>query len=300
MNRKITAAAVVLVILLLLFCACGKKEEPDTTAPVISGAKDITVNIGGKVSYREGVTATDDRDGEVAIEIDSHMVNLNAKGDYPVTYSAVDAAGNKAEKTIMVTVVSGGNNPSSSSVSEDELNALCDSILKKITNSSMSQKEVAKAIHTYLYNNIKYVHSTLGEDDWMYRAYMGITEKKGDCFSYHSAAKALLTRAGIKNLDIQRYNGNTKHYWNLVFLEGGWYHFDCCWAPNGYKEPHNGFMMTESEVREYTKTVYANIPSRPNYLAYDYANCPVYIEGTPKSAYSQYKTLISKGILPAE
>ena len=53
---------------------------------------------------------------------------------------------------------------------------------------------------------------------------------QGDCFSFYSIAKAMLTRTGIKNMDISVNNPSSGilHYWNLVDIEDGhgWYHFD--------------------------------------------------------------------------
>ena len=37
-------------------------------------------------------------------------------------------------------------------------------------------------------------------------------------------SKALLTRAGIENIDLKATKH--KHYWNFVKVEEGWYHFD--------------------------------------------------------------------------
>ena len=43
---------------------------------------------------------------------------------------------------------------------------------------------------------------------------------------YASTAKELLTRAGIKNMDIVKAAVNPSHYWNLVDVGDGWQHFD--------------------------------------------------------------------------
>ncbi|MEI3405764.1 MAG: immunoglobulin-like domain-containing protein [Christensenellales bacterium] len=61
---------------------------PDTTAPVISGAKH-TVYIGGSVDYLKGVTVTDDTDGDITdkIAVNSDAVNTAKAGTYSVTYT---------------------------------------------------------------------------------------------------------------------------------------------------------------------------------------------------------------------
>lgn len=79
---------------------------PDETAPVISGAKDITVNVGTTPDYLKGVTAEDETDGDVTakIVVDSSKVDVKKAGSYKVTYTCKDEAGNEAVKEITVTV----------------------------------------------------------------------------------------------------------------------------------------------------------------------------------------------------
>lgn len=80
--------------------------EPDTTAPVISGVKDIAVYIGNTPDYLEGVTAEDETDGDLTdkIVVDTSKVNVNKKGAYPVTYTCKDSSGNEAEESIFLDV----------------------------------------------------------------------------------------------------------------------------------------------------------------------------------------------------
>src|SRR5690606_25181463 len=80
---------------------------PDTTKPVITGAKDINYTIGdAEPSYLDGVSATDDVDGEVDVTVDTTNVNLAVKGVYNIIYTAIDNAGNKEEVTVRVIVTS--------------------------------------------------------------------------------------------------------------------------------------------------------------------------------------------------
>nr|WIF88626.1 hypothetical protein QOL21_00875 [Acholeplasma laidlawii] len=79
----------------------------DTTKPVITGAVDINYTIGdAEPSYLDGVSATDDVDGEVDVTVDTTNVNLAVKGVYNITYTAIDNAGNKEEVTVRVIVTS--------------------------------------------------------------------------------------------------------------------------------------------------------------------------------------------------
>lgn len=75
-------------------------------APVIKGVRNQTIYLNNPISYKKGVTATDDKDGNLTkkIKIDSSKVNKAKVGKYPVTYTVRDSAGNKTVKKAYVTV----------------------------------------------------------------------------------------------------------------------------------------------------------------------------------------------------
>lgn len=266
--------------------------EEDTEAPRLLGVKDITVLMGEAVSYRDGVSAVDDVDGTVSFQVDAAAVDLAVPGVYQVVYSAKDAAGNEARATITVTVeepltvdqdiqepdgpdASGGGTESSPPVTEEEVNRLADQILGQILRDGMSQREQARAIFNYVNQHIRYVGSS-DKSSWLVGAHTGFTRRRGDCYNYFACSKALLTRAGIPNIDLTRVGGNSRHYWQLVNTGDGWYHFDACPHPTGY--PLVAFMITETQARTYTEQVKR---ARLNYYVYDYDSCPVQVEGMP-------------------
>ena len=264
---------------------------PDTEAPRLLGVKDITVMVGESVSYRDGVSALDDVDGSVPFQVDAGAVNLSEPGEYQVIYSAQDTAGNRAETAVTVTVEprtvdqdilesdeplpSDGGGAAGSAVTEEEVNRLADQILGQILRDGMSQREQARAIFNYVNQHIRYVGSS-DKSSWIVGAHTGFTRRRGDCYNYFACAKALLTRAGIPNIDLTRVGGNSRHYWQLVNTGDGWYHFDTCPHPTGY--PMVAFMITETQARTYTEQVKW---ARQNYYVYDYDACPVQVEGTP-------------------
>lgn len=268
---------------------------PDTEPPVIEGPHDLTVAVGMTLSYRSGVSAVDAVDGPVPFQVDATAVNLSQAGEYPVIYRAEDKSGNRAELAVSVTVVevSGVNDedptadvsgedsapelsfPPLPEVTEQMVNEVSDQILSKIITASMSQWEQARAIYNYVHTHVKYVGSS-DKSSWLIGAYVGFTRNRGDCYNYFACSKALLTRAGIPNVDLYRVGGGTDHYWQLVNVGNGWYHFDACPHPDSY--PLNSFLLDEMAVRAYTEKC---APVRTNYYVYDYANCPVIPVGTP-------------------
>lgn len=214
--------------------------EADTEAPVLTGVKDILIYVGDAIAYRKGVEVTDNCPEGLTFEIDNSQVKLAEAGEYPVTYSATDLAGNVTEQVITVTI-------KPRSHTQEEIDALADAVLAKIIKPEMTQLEIVRAIYDYNMSHIRYInHSDKG--DWIQAAYEGLAEGKGDCYVYACTAKQLLTRAGITNMDIAKIPARTSHYWNLVDIGDGWYHFDT--TPR--KDHPTIFMWTDEEMMAYS------------------------------------------------
>lgn len=212
----------------------------DTEPPVIKGAGDLWIYMGDGVSYRKDVTVEDNSLEEIPLIVDTSSVNLKEEGTYPVIYSATDAAGNTATVTVSLTVIAREH-------SIEEVDQLADAVLAKIITPDMSDRDKALAIYNYIRWNVGYInHSEKG--DWVRAAYEGLARKQGDCYVYACTAKELLTRAGIKNMDIAKIPTKREHYWNLVDVGDGWYHFDT--TPR--TELVVFFLWTDAELMEYS------------------------------------------------
>lgn len=220
--------------------------EADTEAPVMEGVADLIVYEGGSIAYKKNVTVTDNCPEDLELIVENSSVNLNLAGEYPVTYIARDASGNEttAEATVIV-------KPQLYDI--EEVYALADAVLAKICTPEMTPLEKAQAIYQYNRGNIAYInHSDKG--NWVQAAYEGLADKKGDCYVYACTAKVLLDRAGIRNMDIIKIPTRRSHYWNLVDVGEGWYHFDT--TP---RTDHPViFMWTEAQLMEYSGRHYGS------------------------------------------
>lgn len=79
-------------------------KKDDTTAPVVTLNGDAATTISLQGTYTElGATANDDEDGSITV-VTTGSVDKNKTGDYVITYSATDAAGNEGTATRTVTV----------------------------------------------------------------------------------------------------------------------------------------------------------------------------------------------------
>ena len=77
----------------------------DNIKPVISGATDVIVGLNTTFNPLEGVTVSDNNDGDLTDEIKTTgSVDTSVEGDYFVTYSVSDKSGNSIEIKRKVTV----------------------------------------------------------------------------------------------------------------------------------------------------------------------------------------------------
>lgn len=111
----------------------------------------------------------------------------------------------------------------------EELNNKVDTIIKENIKSNMSTKDKIKAIHDYIINNTEY--DTKKSDnikDTTYKsntAYGVLIQGYGICSGYSDAMKLFLDKLNIVNYKVS----NDQHIWNVVLLDGNWYHLDLTW-----------------------------------------------------------------------
>lgn len=215
----------------------------DTGVPVIEGAVDIWAYLGSNIRYKDGVTVKDDHDKNVQLEVDISGVNTQACGEYPLLYIAEDGAGNRSVLEVKVHIVE-------RNVSEAEMYRMADEVLDEITYASMSPRKKVQEIYRWTHDYIDYVGSA-DKSDWVSAACEGFSLRRGDCYTYACVAKALLNRAGIENKDIQKIPGKMRHYWNLVNIGEGWYHFDATPRPN---QDFDLCYITDAVLAEYGET----------------------------------------------
>lgn len=216
--------------------------KKDDIPPKIDGLKNMSVEIGKTVSYKKGITVSDNLDKDIELKIDSSKVNLNHVGKYPVVYSATDKAGNTTQKTIYINVIL----ENKKIVSIDDLYARADSVLSQIINDSMTKRQKCKKIFDWVHSHVYYINDS-DKSSWTSAAMYAFNNQKGDCFNYFAITKVLLTRAGIENIDLKATKHT--HFWNFVKVEEGWYHLDT--TPR-YDHP-NLFLKTDAWIDAYSK-----------------------------------------------
>ena len=120
-----------------------------------------------------------------------------------------------------------------------------------------------------------------------YTEYSVFVNGTGVCGSYALAYRAALNAAGVECLYISSVEMN--HAWNLVKIDGNWYHVDCCWddpVPDIYGQARRQyFLRTDDEIMQLnhrswtpgqyraTSTTYSEMPRYDDYKQkYDNGN----------------------------
>jgi hypothetical protein len=212
----------------------------DDEPPVFESVPNLYAQVGGSVNYLDGVVASDNN-GDPDITVDLSEVNPGKVGRYKVNYTATDIGGNTATASTYISL--SNSNPST-------VLANADRVLASITNNSMTQYDKARAIYNWVIGHVSYVGGS-AHDSVIDGANTAFNRGRGDCFIYYSASEILLTRAGIRNMRVKRLGGSSEHYWNIVNVGDGWYHFDT--TPYSGGAPRVRFMFSESQAQAYSR-----------------------------------------------
>ena len=265
----------------LLTDACGNtasipvplKVTKDSTAPVIEGTKNYSGFIGDPITYREGVTVTDDYDKNPTLTIDTSGIDLNKPGVYKVTYIATDFSGNKSTAEIEVELMK----KPKTYVDQEVVDKAAQKILNKIIKPGMTDKEKALQIVWWCRYNIGY--KAKGDSTSRNRAaYDAITKRSATCYGFACAVREMLNLCGIENMFIKRYPWrHSVHFWNYIKIDGEWYHCDST-PRNGYSSyffmyttreiqnfHHNGWYGYTFKVEEYPKSATKSVQKTIDY-----------------------------------
>lgn len=129
------------------------------------------------------------------------------------------------------------------------VDAMADQVLARIITPDMNDHQKATAIYNWVRGNLTYSSSTGTIGDWQTAAYEGFRRGRGHCYTYYATSLALLSRAGIPSVEVIRATDHD-HWWNLVYVDGVWLHFDTTPRRLG----GNFCLLTTSQLLAYSNT----------------------------------------------
>ena len=116
-------------------------------------------------------------------------------------------------------------------------------ILSSILTEDMNDTQRLYAIYKWVEGNI-YYDGNFTKADWETMADTALKRRRGNCYAFYAASRALLTAAGYQS-DLASFPAEA-HVWNRVYLNGAWYHFDTTTGWGGDR-----FLLTDDELRAY-------------------------------------------------
>ncbi len=143
----------------------------------------------------------------------------------------------------------------------DELDAIVETL-----PTGLDDLEKALYLHDYLCVNFQY-----DTDYEIYDVYNMFKYKKGVCQAYTGIYDLLLERVGIKNSTAS----SSDHIWNIVYLDGEWYHIDVTWGDPLYdtfgRACHDDFLAPDSQFAETHGEYYSNYSATDDtYVDYEW------------------------------
>ena len=118
--------------------------------------------------------------------------------------------------------------------------------LSWVNLDTMSEFQVAQALHDYLLSKCEYDYSSVTPDA-SYTPFGSLAKGTAVCQGYSLGYKLLLKRAGIEALYVASKDMN--HSWDLVNIDGSWYHVDATWDDTS-NDPHAFFLRSDSSFRQ--------------------------------------------------
>lgn len=114
---------------------------------------------------------------------------------------------------------------------EVEEQAVVDAAIASCVTDGMSDYEIAKALHDYLALNNEYDmrYYSGGMPRISYTAYGALVNRTSVCAGYALAYERLMDQVGIPCEYVTGMTTNGYHAWNIIQIDGEWYHVDVAW-----------------------------------------------------------------------
>lgn len=127
--------------------------------------------------------------------------------------------------------------------------ALMDAL--RYINPEMGAYEKELALHDWLVFRVTYEQAAAEEpakNPNAFNIYGALVEGRAVCEGYSKAMQLLLQMVGIECIVITGRIEETGHMWNMVRLDGEWYHLDATWNDSGDGGYHSYFNLTDRAI----------------------------------------------------
>ena len=118
-----------------------------------------------------------------------------------------------------------------------------------------SEYEAVKMAHDWICNNTDYAYMDGYWDESYCDPYQALFEKKSICQGYATLFQKFMDTMGINSYIAKGYApgtsasfGTMSHVWNIVQIDGQWYHIDCTWDGQTSRTTYNYFLKGSDSV----------------------------------------------------
>ena len=222
----------------------GEPDIEGATAAIINGLRSMEkrINLG---AYN--ISTTD------AIDLTAEISDF--RGDNPYYIFSIWATQDDDDNTILVVGYQYTPEGAAEKRRQDaEEQAAVDSAIASCVTDGMSDYEIAKALHDYLATHNEYdMRLYSGNLPALSRtSYGALVNRTSVCSGYALAYQHLMEDAGIPCEYVTGMTTRGSHAWNIVQIDGEWYHVDVTWddpTPNreGYVR-YDYFLKSDSAI----------------------------------------------------
>ena len=137
-----------------------------------------------------------------------------------------------------------------SKAEKDEAQLKLERKIYQILNSmpyTNSEYEMELFFHDYIANNCKY--QIRQNDPNIYNSYGCLINNVAVCEGYARAFQLLLSKCGIQAFIVRGTSHNERHAWNIVKINGRFYHVDVTWDNDKDYWKYNYFNVDDNTIR---------------------------------------------------
>lgn len=173
-------------------------------------------------------------------------------------------------------------------------------ILDTQITEGMSDYEKELALHDYLTTHCKYSENTTQPSDSdIYRAYGALVNQDAVCNGYAEALQLLFACVGIESKFVVGTADGVDHAWNLVNINGNWYHLDATWddpvPDQGAKVLHPYFNVSDTVLAQNHTWNHQNYPAAYSMDANYYKMQDAYFYSFNTYSTNAYDIMVNNG-----
>ncbi len=149
-------------------------------------------------------------------------------------------------------------------VPQDQCNAMIQQMNAKVTAiikampSGLNELDRELYLFDYLTKNCVYNNAAATDNSlWKaFTAYGALVEGNVVCEGYSRSMQLLSSYAGLQSMLVSGQSKSVNHMWNLMRIDGKWYHLDVTWCDNN-PTVYNYFNVTDAVIQQ-SHTVFPN------------------------------------------